>query len=349
MNNLWAFLPMRASDDLLGDSAALRARLDEDGYLLFRGVLDRDRVLDLRRQVTDVLARHGWVRSDDPSLAVAIRRLTWEGEEDFFAVYDDIQRLEAFHTLAHDERLLDLAGQVLGQGAFPHPLKIARIGFPLSDEVSTPPHQDYPNNQGTPDLTAAWTPLGDCPRDLGGLAVLRGSHRYGVLPLAWHMGPGMRRAVISDEMLEALRWVTTDFEAGDVLLFPAMTVHASLHNASEFHLRLSVDFRYQRPGEALTSGVLEPHFQRLSWAEIYEGWSSDRLQYYWRDLDYEVVPFEDLGPPHKEEMTAEDWGEAFVFEAKRNARHERRLADLASPTADEGLGPGRPPTGEGVD
>src|SRR5262249_14125733 len=143
-------------------------------------------------------------------------------------------------------------------------------------------------------LTAAWMPVGDLTPELGGLAILRGSNRYGVLPLARHLGAGNRCAVIPPDMAEACRWVTTEYAAGDVVLFPSTTVHASLHNASEWHLRLSVDFRYQLEGEALTAGCLEPHFERLTWDEIYAGWDSDRYQYYWKDLDFEVVPFETL-------------------------------------------------------
>ena len=109
--------------------------------------------------------------------------------------------------------------------------------------------------------------------DLGPVAILRGSHRYGVLPLAGHMGPGRRQAKVPRKMLEELRWVTTDFSAGDVLVFTSMTVHAALHNITETDLRLSVDFRYQLEGEALTDVCLEPHFQRVTWEEIYAGWA----------------------------------------------------------------------------
>ena len=59
MNNDWAFLPMRSSNDLLGDPDALRARLDEDSYLYFQGVLDPDKLLALRREMLTVLADHG--------------------------------------------------------------------------------------------------------------------------------------------------------------------------------------------------------------------------------------------------------------------------------------------------
>ncbi len=69
--------------------------------------------------------------------------------------------------------------KVLGESAFPHPLKIARVAFPDHYEASTPPHQDWPNNQGTTELTAAWIPACDITPELGGLAILRGSSQLG--------------------------------------------------------------------------------------------------------------------------------------------------------------------------
>src|SRR5262249_37157864 len=147
----------------------------------------------------------------------------------------EVQKLESFHTLAHDPTLVTTMRSVLGgDSAFPHPLKIARLAFPDHYEASTPPHQDFPNNEGTERLTATWVPLTDIPPELGGLAILRGSHRYGLLQMAGHIGAGNRCAVIPPEMAEECRWVTTEFHQGDVLVFPSLAVHASLHNASEF-------------------------------------------------------------------------------------------------------------------
>jgi ectoine hydroxylase-related dioxygenase (phytanoyl-CoA dioxygenase family) len=333
VNNTWAFLPMRASSDLLGDPDALRARLDEDSYLYLPGLLDRDKVLALRHDMVHVLAERKWLRADEYLMdAISIIPPLREGEDAFLEAYDAVQKLEAFHTLAHDEALVGVMRDVVGPTAFPHPLKIARLSFPGNYEVSTPPHQDYPNNQGTEDLVASWIPVGDCPIVQGSLAVLRGSSRYGVLPLDRHPGAGNRQAVVPLHMLEELRWVTTDFEAGDVLLFPSTAVHASLHNASDFTMRLSVDFRYQQEGEPLTDLVLHPHFQRLTWDEVYEGWQSDEHQYYWRNLDYQVVPFEDypLVTADPEEV---EWAEILRHDHKVTVRYERRMARLAEELA----------------
>jgi len=330
VNNYWAFGAMRPSDDIVGDAAALRARLDEDGYLYVPGVLDRAEVMDLRRDVLTVLHRHGWVAGGEQLMwGVAEGIPVREGDEAYFAAYDDVQRLESFHSLAHRAALLSLMRDAVGDTAFPHPLKVARLVFPDNPEVSTPPHQDHPNNQGTPSLTAAWVALGDCSKEAGSLAVLSGSHRFGVLPLEFHLGPGNRQAVVPDEVLRSCTWVTTDVKAGDVVLFPSLTVHAALNNTT-WGMRLSVDYRYQCEGEELSDMVLHPHFGRLSWDEIYAGWKSDEFQYYWKDLDYTVVPF-DTGrfaatPPtaaQVQELGNYDMRVAIRHAAKRNAATEQ--------------------------
>ena len=313
MNNDWAFLPMRSSNELLGDRARLRERLDDDGYLYFHQVLDRRRLSTLRERVVASLAECGWVEPTRAGGPLCLVDPVREGDSEFLGPYGEVQRLEEFHTLAHDETLTSIMTDVLGGPAFAHPLKIARLIFPGNYEISTPPHQDWPNNQGTTALTASWIPLHDLTWEMGGLAILRGSHRYGVLELAGHPGPGNRCAVVPEQMLEECRWVTTRYALGDVVLFPALTVHAATHNASEVLMRLSVDFRYQREGEALTELCLEPHFQTLSWPEIYEGWASTDHQYYWKHHSYEVVPFQQM-------PIAEEAGQEY-----RPGAHQRRL------------------------
>lgn len=291
----WAFLPMRSSNDLLGDPAALRERLATDSYLYFEQLLPRDDVLEVREKMTDALVEAGWIRGGPAKMdAQAIRPVVREGEDDFFPALKAVQKIQKLHELAHHPDLLAMMRQVRGETVFPHPLKITRLIFPEFEAVSTPPHQDYPNNQGTPDLTATWIPVGDIPAMLGGLAILRGSHRWGPLPLQTHLGAGNRAAIVPLDMLEECRWVTTDYAVGDVLVFPSLTVHASRHNLAPGRMRLSIDFRYQLEGEALTPVCLEPHFQQFGWEEVYADWDDDTYQYYWHDLDYQVDEFEDL-------------------------------------------------------
>src|ERR687892_1091561 len=52
-------LQLRESNDILADPAALRGRLDDDGYLFVRGLHDRDEVLQVRREILERLASRG--------------------------------------------------------------------------------------------------------------------------------------------------------------------------------------------------------------------------------------------------------------------------------------------------
>ncbi len=312
--------PMYEANELLDQPEALRDRLAADGYLFFRGVIPVDRLMDLRDQITRILANQGWIEDGERRMeAIAQGRPRREGQPKFFRAHDKIVKLEALHAMAHEPALLNVMRRALGDTAFPHPLSIVRLIFPDSPELSTPPHQDYPNNQGTPNLTAAWMPLGDCRIEDGSLAIMEGSHRFGVLPLKFHLGAGNRRAVLN-EQLDGLRWVGADFKAGDIVLFPSLTVHKAMDNHNSRSMRLSVDFRFQLEGEALTEGCLQPHFQRVSWDDIYADWASDELKYYWRDKDFVEVPWN----PALHELPPDHFDEAYEQELAFNLVLSRR-------------------------
>ena len=172
------------SSELLHDSGAMKDRFDRDGYVYLSGLVDTELLLNLRRQIVAICDDCGWLKSGvDPMTATTWTVPKVEGEDEYFEVYDRIQRLQDFHALAHDPAVMTLMRALLGDTAFPHPLSIARLVFPESKDWSTPPHQDYVNNQGTQDLYACWMPLSDCPTDMGSLAMLEGSHKLGLLPL----------------------------------------------------------------------------------------------------------------------------------------------------------------------
>ena len=63
-------------------------------------------------------------------------------------------------------------GKIVDGPVFPHPAKIARIWFPQFTEHTTPVHQDFVHFQGSFDTYTCWAPVGECPIELGGLAML---------------------------------------------------------------------------------------------------------------------------------------------------------------------------------
>jgi ectoine hydroxylase-related dioxygenase (phytanoyl-CoA dioxygenase family) len=279
------------SSALLSDPGALKGRFDEDGYVFLRGLVDPELLLALRRQIVEICAECSWLKSGtDPMEAISWTAPKVEGEDAYFEVYDRIQRLQDFHALAHEPAVLGLMQGLLGDSAFPHPLSIARLVFPDSRDWSTPPHQDYVNNQGSEDLYACWIPLSDCPQALGSLAILEGSHKLGLQPLQYSLGAGHRQATLP-AATSSLSWAASDFKLGDVIAFHSLTIHRALANETE-RMRLSVDFRYQAEGDKITERCLHPHFEREDWADIYRGWDRDDLKYYWRDKDMDTVPFD---------------------------------------------------------
>jgi ectoine hydroxylase-related dioxygenase (phytanoyl-CoA dioxygenase family) len=105
--------------------------------------------------------------------------------------------------------------------------------------MATPPHQDghYMRMMGA--FWTVWLPLGDCPRGLGPLALLAGSHRGG---LCDHTSTGVvdGGVVVAADAV----WSTTDFRCGDAVAFRPHALHCALPNLSGDRLRLSADFRY---------------------------------------------------------------------------------------------------------
>ena len=201
--------------------------------------------------------------------------------------YGDVQRLESFHRLAHNPTLDKMLGQLFEETVLVHALKIARVMIPAKGNPPTPAHQDHIFIQGSKTVYTCWIPLGDCPRELGGLSVLRGSHKLGVLPVRAAEGAGGRHVIFDDNMKQ--EWFETDFQVGDVLVFHSLTVHKSIPNRTENQIRLSADFRYQPPSLPIETKSITPHCGVLPWEEIYAGWESKDLQYYWQkyDLDFQ--------------------------------------------------------------
>ena len=280
--------PFVASNDLLNAPKRLRVRAHEEGYLFFRNLLDHASILRLRRDITQILDDVGWLdEGTDPTDVISTAEAKLMGTPEFTPIYDTIQRLESFHTMAHNRELLDLAESLLGEPAMPQPSTIARVIFASRLEHTTPPHQDYILVQGTPEVWTCWIPLGACPHSLGGLAVLRGSHLRGVLPVFEATGAGglsIEAAALDGE------WFSSPFELGDVLFFHSKTAHQGLPNVSGNRIRLSVDYRYQKKTDLIMEKNLGVHQGRLTWEEVYKGWESEELQYYWRNDERESVP-----------------------------------------------------------
>jgi phytanoyl-CoA dioxygenase PhyH len=281
--------PFVNSVDLVADGAALGARMRHDGYLFLPGLLPRNDIAAVQRQIGTIARDVGWLRRDRPvEDAVAdISGFCVDPDPTYLRTLRHINRLEAYHVLKHHPVLIGLLERMLGGPILPHPRVLMRNIFPEREELTTKAHQDFPNVQGTTEVYTAWIPLIDCPMVVGPLQIAAGSHTAGVYDFDIAGGAG---GIEIKNKLEG-RWVSGNFAVGDVLLFHSMTVHKGVPNRSD-RLRMSMDVRYQLVSEPFNIDNANPDGQPLSWAEVYENWRSDALKYYWRRLPLTLKPFD---------------------------------------------------------
>ncbi|MCK9588681.1 MAG: phytanoyl-CoA dioxygenase family protein, partial [Terrimicrobiaceae bacterium] len=271
---------------LLDKPAELHRAAQEDGFLFFKRFLPCEEVLALRTELLGVVGRHGWRQPDQPPLGgrIDIDALNRVPDEEMradigvsVAAYDDAQKLERLHRLPHHPKLLGFYRNFFGGEVLVHPRHIARMVTGHRVMAPTPPHQDFPLIQGTSNTWTCWIPLGDCPRAMGGLSLLKGSHRQGYQPIQPSKGAGGIAVPLCPWETE---WAEGDYEAGDLITFPSYTIHKALRCQEKEFIRLSLDVRYQPADEPVEQKSLMPHCD-LAWEEIYAGWKSGDLKYYW--------------------------------------------------------------------
>ncbi len=284
------------SSPLLDDPESLRAKGEADGYLFFRGLLPRNEVAKVRRDALNVLQGAGWLANDsetDGELNLAA--LSDVPSEDMRldigvsrALYLRIQQLPSVHRLPHHPALMNLFSRLIGEPVFVHPRHIVRAMTPHPAIRPTPAHQDFPHIQGTTQTWTCWFPLGDCPRELGSLSILRGSNSLGHLPIHSAEGAG---GIATQLCRGEDDWKGTDFSAGDVLTFPSLTIHRALAPSVRDQVRLSMDVRYQAASNPVDGSSLRNHSDH-PWSEIYENWTDRDLQYYWEDKAPRLSPWD---------------------------------------------------------
>ena len=275
---------------LLTDPVALRARAEQDGYLFFKQFLPKEPLLELRRQMLEICAERGWLAAGHDLMdgvidEAAINQVPTEEMRTDVGVskeaYRAVQRLELFHSIPHHPNFLALYRTLFGKDVIPHPRHIARMITSHASVFPTPPHQDFIHIQGTPKTWTCWFPLGDCPREMGSLTVLRGSNHKGVVAVEPANGAGGLGSILCPHEID---WVEGDFELGDILTFTSYTVHRALRSQHRDRIRLSCDIRFQALDEDIHEASLKPHVD-VPWDELYQGWQNPAVQYYWKDKD----------------------------------------------------------------
>lgn len=242
---------LRDANSLRGDVGALRQRMEEDGYLLFRQFHDPERIRAARRVVLENLAANGQIDTCYPLEEAVIAE---GGRGAFLGGARAVTHTPEFLAVVESPEVMQFFSEFLGAPAITFSYKWLRA---VGRGDFTGAHYDIVYmGRGTTNLYTLWTPLGGVPLEKGPLAVLEGSHRlqrlketYGRLDVDRDRTEGW----FSNDPIELVerfggRWLTTEFKAGDAIIFGMFTMHGSLNNLTNTY-RLSCDTRYQRYDE----------------------------------------------------------------------------------------------------
>ena len=190
----------------------------------------------------------GWLAPSSPVAAGVANPAAAckDPEPRYMSVFRRLWSDEALHRLRIDPRVITLFERIFGEPTLAHPMFVQRNIF-LSQMVSTSPRASSGSvHIGGATSYAMWMPLGDCPREMGSLAVAAGSHITGILPTRVGSGAGGMDIAVPIPGT----WVTDDFKAGDALIFQDVTVHKALPNRTR-SIRMSFDARYQKLSEPM--------------------------------------------------------------------------------------------------
>lgn len=245
---------LRDSSPLLNDMDAIHERMRQDGFLLLRGLIDRQKVLTARQTILTHMDEQNALTPNTPLLDGVMpqggRSVPMMGRKGI------VQHLDVLNVIESDE-LFDFFEAYFGEPALTFNYKWLRG---VGNEQYTGAHCDYVYmGQGSPNLHTVWIPFGDIPVDQGTLTMCPESNRlpsfaklrdtYGRMDVdrdktdGWFTKDPM-------EIVETFgsHWLTSEFYAGDVMIFGMHTMHASTTNLTE-RFRLSCDVRFQPASE----------------------------------------------------------------------------------------------------
>lgn len=176
----------------------------------------------------------------------------------------DVFSVQRFATAPQLSRVLERAGlrhAVLSTRPEP------RIDMPGDAEYMQPWHQDWRYSQTSLNAVTFWTPLHRVAASDGAIAVLPGSHRWGVLDCTMLTSP--RRFQVVDPRIAETTPIVAELEIGETLLFSQLIVHRSGFNASG-KPRLTVQLRCADFADAhwRANGYCVPATSDLVWRRL---------------------------------------------------------------------------------
>ena len=195
-----------------------RKQLDEQGYLLFKGLLSPDQIEALRTKVEELWGTEGEKAGEENYIEPGVRRLAnLANKGDIFReIYSHPQVLEVIEAVMGSEIR---ASMVNARDVPPH--TGARMPFHMDSDKGR--HRD---EKGFSAATAIWM-LDPFTVENGATAFVPGSHLIGKSP----------KQVLTDLNASHPDEIVLEGEAGDVLVFNGHCWHAGRPNLTDGHRR----------------------------------------------------------------------------------------------------------------
>ena len=289
-----AFGVLTESTSLLDDADALRARLDDDGYLFLRGFLDQALIAAAREEILLKYAIIGEIDPTRPLDDAIYAERNALGNINLRAFAQSVRDGIAYKNVVLNERIFELQEMLLGGPVRAFDFRWPRFARPGE---GCGVHCDGPYlTRRTDRINSTWIPLGHVHMIEGALMILervpgyeKRLERYMSMDadrdgLEW-LGDPLRI-----QQRFGARWLSTDFEAGDLLCFGMGTVHAALDNHSPVgRCRLSSDSRYQLASEPLDERWNGPEPEAHGADKVFfpglGSWNNKDFQDEWKTVD----------------------------------------------------------------
>lgn len=289
------FGELRDSSEILTDGAALRQRMEDEGYLYFPALINREEVLEARREILLKYATIGEIDPRHPIMDAIYRDSCAIDKVNLRAFSESVRSGRAYLNVVLHERVMSLWKRFFGEEVHCYDMRWPRFVRPGEGCGF---HYDGPYmNRGTDRLYTSWIPLGDVSQEEGALIVLEDSHKAEDLLNSYAQKDADRDKLVwlgTDplKLQERFggRWLSAHFRAGDVLCFTMHTLHGALDNNSPVDkCRLTSDTRYQpasEPKDERWNGSdFEAHGRNMVFFPGLGNWNNKNFQDEWKFVD----------------------------------------------------------------
>ena len=238
---------LRDANDLIDDMDAIHRRMDEDGYLLIRGLQNTEKVKAARQVVLDNLKANDQLDLDQPA-DIGVAAPGKKGR--FLGGAKQVTHTPEFLSVVESPEIMKFFEAFLDGPVLTYDYKWLRAVGPGDN---TGAHYDVVYmGRGTKSLYTVWTPLGEVSYDMGPLVILVGSHQFDAVKETYGKMDVDRDHVtghFTNEPIDMVnqyggQWQTSEFHPGDVIIVGIYTMHGSLNNLTNRY-RISTDTRYQ--------------------------------------------------------------------------------------------------------